>query len=63
MKFLHNDLGVMHRDIKLENLMFSDKSLRQVKIIDFGFSDYISPEIRSLEIWRGGSEGYIAPEL
>lgn len=28
---------VMHRDIKLENLVFKDKDCKTLKIIDFGY--------------------------
>jgi len=33
----HNS-GVMHRDIKAENIVFKDKKNTECKIIDFGLS-------------------------
>jgi serine/threonine protein kinase len=32
--------GVFHRDIKLENVMIKNDA---IKVIDFGFSKYVSP--------------------
>ena len=34
-RYLHEELGVLHRDLKPDNIMISDNPL-QVKIIDFG---------------------------
>lgn len=34
-RYLHDELGVLHRDLKPDNIMISDNPL-QVKIIDFG---------------------------
>lgn len=36
--YLHS-LSIMHRDIKLENLLISDK--KELKICDFGFARHI----------------------
>jgi serine/threonine protein kinase len=33
----HNAM-VIHRDLKLENILFSDKSRNRIKIVDFGIS-------------------------
>jgi serine/threonine protein kinase len=35
---MHNE-GFVHRDLKLENIMFRDKGSLDVKIVDFGFSE------------------------
>jgi len=37
-------LGIMHRDIKLENIMMTDTSdTAQPKIVDFGLAKFIAP--------------------
>lgn len=39
---LHQN-GIMHRDIKLSNIVFRDKlDLKTLKIIDFEFATFIS---------------------
>jgi serine/threonine protein kinase len=42
-KYLHT-YGIVHRDIKLENIMMSsdDNNKAQPKLIDFGLSEYSS---------------------
>jgi len=54
-------LGVMHRDIKLENFRFNDASAQQLKLLDFGFAKPCSgtPAQHSLT----GSLIYVAPEV
>lgn len=54
---------VMHRDLKLENIMCRSTDLDDfnVKLTDFGFSTFFQPEIKqSLAL---GSPLYMAPEL
>ena len=42
-KYLHS-YGIVHRDLKLENIMMTDNSDRAIpKIIDFGLSKIIGP--------------------
>jgi serine/threonine protein kinase len=50
--------GITHRDLKLENIVFSDKSKTIIKIIDFGVSGLFKGE-RS----KAGSIQYMAPEV
>lgn len=54
--------GLVHRDIKLENMMYTDADRQAVKLIDFGFCTSWkaggAPMTR-----RCGTEGYMAPEL
>ena len=55
----------MHRDIKPENLLVDNSELEKdrfnIKVIDFGISDYFKPnEIKKLSI---GSPYYVAPEV
>lgn len=41
---LHNNLRIMHRDIKINNILFSDDSNKnQIKLIDFGFATSFTP--------------------
>lgn len=61
LKYLHG-LGIMHRDIKLENIMMSDDSDTAVpKIIDFGLAKFIGPSQKTAEPF--GTVGYCAPEI
>jgi serine/threonine protein kinase len=57
-KYLH-DRHIVHRDIKLENLLLDDNNT--VKIIDFGFSTIVPPGKR-LKIFCG-TPSYMAPEI
>jgi serine/threonine protein kinase len=52
-------LGVTHRDIKLENVLFADD--RDIKLIDFGFSTVCQPGKR-LKVFCG-TPSYMAPEI
>jgi serine/threonine protein kinase len=54
--------NVVHFDIKLDNIMIDPKTL-DVKIIDFGLCDFITPENGGLFSKRVGSEEYCAPEI
>ncbi|KAL5572180.1 hypothetical protein UlMin_021777 [Ulmus minor] len=54
--------GVVHRDLKPENFLFTSKSEgADMKLIDFGLSDFIRPEERLNDIV--GSAYYVAPEV
>ena len=58
---LHNNL-VMHRDIKMENIMFSQKDYTGfTKLIDFGSSTKFKPGQKFYDIV--GSPCYISPEM
>lgn len=61
MKYLH-DLGIVHRDLKLENVMMSDQTDYAIpKIVDFGLAKIISPNENATEPF--GTLGYVAPEV
>lgn len=53
--------GIMHRDIKLENIMFKSKGSLDVVIVDFGLAAISEDE--SYIFYRCGTPGYIAPEI
>ena len=60
-QYLHS-YGIVHRDIKLENIMMSDSSETSVpKMADFGLSKMIGPNEQALEPF--GTLGYVAPEI
>ncbi|XP_010507983.1 PREDICTED: CDPK-related kinase 3-like [Camelina sativa] len=54
--------GVVHRDLKPENFLFTSSSEdSDLKLIDFGLSDFIRPDERLNDIV--GSAYYVAPEV
>jgi serine/threonine protein kinase len=60
-KYLHS-FGIVHRDLKLENVMMQDASDSAIpKIVDFGLSKIIGPEEKASEPF--GTVGYVAPEV
>lgn len=52
--------GIVHRDIKLENIMIDERT-KTVKIIDFGFSVTVSASTK-LKIFCG-TPTYMSPEI
>jgi len=52
-------MGVMHRDIKAENIVFKDVNNTELKVIDFGLGT------KGLNIASGivGTPFYMAPEI
>jgi serine/threonine protein kinase len=59
LKYLHAQKFV-HRDLKLENVIFVDKKNFDCKLIDFGFAEKINYE--KLES-RSGTPGFLPPEM
>lgn len=54
--------GVVHRDLKPENFLFMSRNEdSDMKLIDFGLSDFIRPDERLNDIV--GSAYYVAPEV
>ncbi|KAH0955024.1 hypothetical protein HN011_004290, partial [Eciton burchellii] len=60
LKHMHSR-GVVHRDLKMENIVLQDERKQQIKIVDFGLSNiYASDDpLRT----HCGSPEYAAPEL
>ncbi|EAR95416.2 Serine/Threonine kinase domain protein (macronuclear) [Tetrahymena thermophila SB210] len=56
---IHNK-KIVHRDLKLENILFVNKTDNDCKLIDFGFAEKINYE--KLES-RAGTPGFLPPEL
>jgi len=60
-KYLHS-YGIVHRDLKLENVMMSDNTESSVpKLVDFGLAKMIGPNEKADEPF--GTLGYVAPEV
>lgn len=53
--------GFVHRDIKLENLIFVNEGTLDIKIADFGLSENLSKKESLFK--RCGTPGYVAPEI
>lgn len=54
-------LGVTHRDVKPQNLIFADRSRGAVRLVDFGFAAVTEGTGRLRTVC--GSPAYMAPEL
>ena len=63
LNYLHK-FGIVHRDLKVENIMiskFENNRIVEIKILDFGLSKIIGPKETSGE--RYGTLYYISPEI
>ena len=61
--YLHEELKIIHRDIKPENFLIKNINGKKIiKLIDFGFSDYI-PEDNGTFNEQLGTPQYAAPEI
>lgn len=52
---------IIHRDLKLENIMKVDKESLAIKIVDFGIAGLFAG--RKSEVTRAGSLMYMSPEV
>lgn len=52
---------IVHRDLKLENIMKVDRASLDIKIVDFGIAGLFAG--RKSEVTRAGSLPYLAPEV
>lgn len=59
LEYLHTECRIIHRDVKLENIMLDDET--NVKLIDFGLSKEIEED--SFKGTACGSPAYVAPEI
>ena len=60
-RYCHNS-KVVHRDLKLENILFSNETRSLIKIVDFGISGIFGPNNKG-ERSDAGSLLYLAPEV
>lgn len=61
LQYMHS-YGIVHRDLKLENIMMTDQTKSSVpKLVDFGLSKMIGPSETATEPF--GTLGYVAPEI
>lgn len=51
--------SIMHRDIKPENLILKDEENIEIKLADFGLSEFINKQ--EFIFKRCGTPGYVAP--
>ncbi|EAR89639.2 Serine/Threonine kinase domain protein (macronuclear) [Tetrahymena thermophila SB210] len=52
---------IIHRDLKLENIMFTSKNYDVIKVVDFGISAQQS--LINIDYTQAGSARYFAPEV
>lgn len=67
MAYIHRDKGVIHRDIKTENILLSDDKT-SIRLTDFGMATEIQPQeehgrLDGVMRYCCGTPGYIAPEV
>mmetsp|Transcript_20688 Transcript_20688/g.33357 ORF Transcript_20688/g.33357 Transcript_20688/m.33357 type:complete len:548 (-) Transcript_20688:173-1816(-) len=63
LEFLHTqNPRILHLDLKPENILF-DKKSGQVKLADFGFSQYLKQDEEHVKLPVKGSEPYMSPEM
>lgn len=56
-----HEQGIIHRDLKLENVLFETKARTRIKIVDFGISGRCKGS--NVERTDAGTVRYMAPEV
>ncbi|KAJ2233097.1 serine/threonine protein kinase [Coemansia sp. RSA 1286] len=56
-----NRLGIVHRDIKLENILLEDKTSLRIKLADFGLAKIVGEQMFMKTVC--GTPMYVAPEV
>lgn len=56
-----HELGIVHRDLKLENVLFSDASKTSIRVVDFGIAGLL--KTNGADKSKAGSLKYMAPEI
>lgn len=60
LEYIHSNF-IVHRDVKLENVLLVDDSATKIRLCDFGFAVEVSSDT---ELTEGmGTLGYLAPEI
>lgn len=52
---------IIHRDIKLENIILDSLDPSKIYLVDFGMAEFLSDKEKNLK--KCGTPGYIAPEI
>ena len=53
--------GIIHRDLKLENVLFESKARTRIKVVDFGISGLCKGNIKEKN--DAGTLKYMTPEM
>ena len=61
LRFIHSS-GIVHRDLKLENILFATEERKDIKIVDFGISGMCAAGSKGEKSYAG-SFYYTAPEV